>query len=188
MLDSPMISMRPIRTRRTRRVCLALLAAVSTVLAVRPPGAAGQVAPATLGAAGGLLAGLYTTASVYVVEARFGSYIFSVDDLIRPGPEFIPLAAGLVGGTWLGIRSGSALGRAALWGGVGFLGGAALGTGAGQLIWHTDEGRWAGGIVGSALGMITGAVIGGVSGLDDKDEPSLPATLSLSIPVPLRRR
>lgn len=134
------------------------------------------------------MAGLYTTASIYVVEARFGRYIFSVDELVTPSPEFLPLAAGLVGGTWLGMRSGRALGRAGLWGGVGLLGGAALGAGAGHMLWRTDQGRWAGGIVGGAVGLITGAVLGGVSGLDDEDEPSLPVTLSGSIRMPLGRR
>lgn len=166
---------------------LALLAAVVVLLGAGPQDGAGQVAPAALGVAGGLAAGLYTTASVYVVEARFGRYVYSVGEVLSPNAELLPVAAGLVGGTWLGVRSGSALARAGLWGGLGLLGGAALGAGAGRILWDSGENRWAATVVGGAAGLVTGAVLGGLSGLDEDDDGAA-RPMSVSVSVPIGRR
>lgn len=158
---------------------------VAAILAARPGPTAAQAIPAVAGAAGGLVAGLYTTTAIYVIEARFGHYLFSPDEVLTWNPRLLPLITGPVAGGWLGAKSGHALGRAALWGGVGFLGGGVLGLGAGHLIWENDEGRWAGAVIGSALGFVAGAVVGGVAGLEDDDDGASGAamTLALSIPV-----
>jgi hypothetical protein len=164
---------------------LVLLVAVAVVLACRPRPAAGQIGSAILGATGGLAAGLYTTSAIYVTEARFGRYIFSVDEVVSVNVRFLPMVVEPVLGAWLGARSGRALARAGLWGGVSFIGGAAVGAGAGHLIWRTSEGRWAGAIIGSALGFLTGATLGGRSGLRDAERrgDARPVTFSISFPI-----
>lgn len=164
-----------------RRVALVLLVAA---VGGRPDPAAGQLGSALVGATGGLTAGIYTTTAIYVTEARFGRYIYSPEDVLTINPRVIPLVAGPVAGAWLGAKSGRALETAALWGGVGFLGGAALGVGTGHLVWRTSEGRWAGAVIGSALGFLAGAVLGGREGLrDDEREDVGGATFTVSIPV-----
>jgi F0F1-type ATP synthase assembly protein I len=72
---------------------------------------------------------------------------------------------------------------------VGFGAGALLGAGLGELAWDTDEGRWAGAIVGSAVGMIAGFWIGARRGWDvDESGPDQPpAALSFHVPVSLGR-
>lgn len=167
------------------RHLLTLFVTVAAVLTCRPTPAAGQVGTAIVGATGGLAAGLYTTTAIYVTEARFGRYIFSVDDVLRVNLRLLPMVVEPALGGWLGAKSGRALGRAALWGGVSFFGGAAVGAGAGHLIWRTSEGRWAGAIIGSALGLIAGATVGGRSGLRDAEngEEAGRATFSISIPI-----
>ncbi len=152
--------------------------------AASPPGAAGQTVPAIAGAAGGFVAGTYVTTAVYVTKARFGRFLFSLDDALTFTPELLPMVAGPVAGGWLGAESKVALGRAVGWGAVGFFGGAALGLGAGHLLWGDVEGRWAGAIIGSAAGMLTGVVLGALDGLDDEGgEPAVVPVLSVRIPL-----
>jgi hypothetical protein len=173
--------MLPIHCRRH----LTVFIAAAAVLAWRPAPASGQVGAAIAGATGGLAAGLYTTTAIYVTEARFGRYIFSVDDVVRPNLRLLPMVVEPALGGWLGAKSGRALGRAALWGGVSFFGGAAVGAGAGHLIWRTSEGRWAGAIIGSAFGLLVGATVGGRRALRDEDleNGARPVTFSISFPI-----
>lgn len=172
----PAPTLRPLARR-------AALIAVSVAALGLPAPASAQVVPTIVGTAGGLAAGVYTTVAVYVTKARFGSYLFSVDDLVSIRLETVPVAALPVAGAWLGQQSGEAVWDAALWGGVGFLGGAVAGAGAGELIWGTEEGRWAGAIIGSALGMLTGATLGARGALDDSRSDPAPVTFSFTLPL-----
>lgn len=163
-------------------LALALGAALHAAPAARPAGA--QTIPAVVGVAGGFVAGTYTMAAIYVTKARFGHYLFSLHDALAITPEILPVVAGPVAGGWLGAESKVALGRAAGWGAVGFFGGAALGVTAGHLIWRSDEGRWAGAIIGSAAGMLAGVVLGARDGFADDAGPAAPTPLfSISIPL-----
>lgn len=157
----------------------------AAVVACRPGSAAGQVGSAFVGATGGLAAGLYTTTAIYVTEARFGHYIYSPDEVLTLNPRLLPMVVGTVAGGWLGAESGHALGRAGLWGGVGLLGGATLGLGVGHLVWDTSEGRWAGAVMGSALGLLAGAVLGGREGLDDDDGGGDAAAMTFAVSIPV---
>lgn len=174
--------MRPIQTHGR---WLTLLVVGAGALTGPPRPAAGQIGPAIAGTAGGLAAGLYTTTAIYVTEARFGHYIFSVDDVVSPNLRLLPMVVGPVAGGWVGAESGHALGRAGLWGGLGFLGGAALGAGTGHLVWETSEGRWAGAIIGSALGLLTGAVLGGRDGLRDDDAGPAGGSVTFALSIPM---
>lgn len=152
--------------------------------AVSAPGAAGQTVPAIVGTAGGFVAGTYVTTAVYVTKARFGRFLFSLDDALTFTPELLPMVAAPVAGGWLGAESKVALGRAVGWGAVGFFGGAALGVGAGHLFWGDVEGRWAGAIIGSAAGMLTGLILGALDGLDDGGgEAAMMPVFSVRIPL-----
>lgn len=172
----------PSRPRPGLRGRLLVVGAVCGLLAAAPTRASAQAIPTTLGIAGGFVAGTYTMAAVYVLKARFGRYLFSLDDALTITPEMLPVVAGPIAGGWLGAESKVALGRAAGWGALGFLGGAALGVGAGHLIWGGEEGRWAGAIIGSATGLVVGAILGARDGLDS---PTTPPTTLFEVRIPL---
>jgi hypothetical protein len=142
------------------------------------------VAKSAGGAAAGFVAGTYGMMAIYVTKARFGRYLFSFDDALAVRPEWIPVVAGPITGAWLGQRSGTALGRSLGWGGLGFAGGALVGTGVGHLIWKNDEGRWAGAIIGSALGLLVGSVWGAHDGLQESPGPLGPSGPALQVRIP----
>jgi len=147
-----------------------------------PGPSAGQAGPVTAGTAAGFVVGTYTMTAIYVAKARFGSYLYALDDALTLRPEILPIFVLPIAGGWLGAESTRALKRSGLWGGVGFAGGAALGALVGELVWKDDEGVWAGAIVGSAAGLLTGIVLGARDGLGDPSSSPVPI-LSLSIPL-----
>jgi hypothetical protein len=164
---------------------LALLTALAFATSPRPLQAQSTVAKSAGGAAAGLVAGTYGMLAIYVTKARFGHYLFSAEDALAPRPELLPVVAGPITGAWLGQRSGTALGRSLGWGALGFAGGAAVGAGVGHLIWKDQEGRWAGAIIGSALGLLVGSVWGAHDGLEDSSGPDAPAVPALEFRIPL---
>ncbi len=170
----------PARLRHAA-VCLLLL----SLPLVQPPKAAAQstVASGVLGAGGGFVVGTYSMLAIYVTKARFGHFLFSFDEVLQIRPEILPLVAGPIAGAWVGVESSTALGRSVGWGSLGFLGGGAIGVGAGHLIWGTSEGRWAGGIIGSAIGLLGGVVLGAKDAFDE-GEPG-PTTTLFEFTIPL---
>lgn len=150
-----------------------------------PPKVAAQstVASAALGAGGGFVVGTYSMMAIYVTKARFGHFLFSLDEVLAIRPEILPVVAGPIAGAWVGAESSTALGRAVGWGSLGFVGGAAIGAGAGHLIWGTPEGRWAGGIIGSAIGLLSGVVLGGADALAEDDTGPSTTLFEFTIPM-----
>lgn len=176
-----MMPQHPHGSGRGPRVLFPILL-VGTLLFAYPRAASSQVAPVAIGTGAGLVVGTYTTTAIYVLKARFGSYLFSLGDAVAFRPEVLPVLITPAAGAWLGSRSTKALERAGLWGGLGFAGGAALGAVAGEVLWKDTEGRWAGAIVGSAAGLLVGVALGAVDGLDETPGEPIPV---LSIRVPL---
>ena len=170
------------RSPHSRLRAWTILAALA-VLSVGAREGAAQAASGVAGATGGLVAGGYTMVAIYVAEARSGRFVHSYDEMLRLRPEILPVIAGAVAGGWLGAESSTALARSAGWGGIGLVGGAALGAGVGHLIWRSSEGRWAGGVIGSAVGLVTGAILGAADGLDDRDGGQPVTLFSLSLPL-----
>lgn len=182
MMPATCVARRSAYSRLRAWMILAALAALA-VLSVGARQGAAQVGSGVAGAAGGLVAGGYTMAAIYVAEARFGRFLHSYDEMLALRPEILPVVAGAFAGGWLGAESSTALGRAAGWGGIGLVGGAALGAGVGHLVWRSSEGRWAGGIIGSAVGLVTGAILGAADGLDERAEGRPVALFSFSLPL-----
>lgn len=164
---------------------LMALVLVSCLVAPRPARAQlDRIGAGAGGAAAGAIVGVYTTTAIYVTKARFGSYIYSLGDLIQLRVETLPIVAAPVAGAVLGASSPADLGRAALWGGLGFAAGAGLGYLGGHVIGDSDEARWAGGIIGSAIGVWAGALFGALR--DGDEQLQEPMTL-LRVMVPLGR-
>jgi hypothetical protein len=126
--------------------------------------------------------GGYTTVGIYVTKARFGRFLFSPDELTSLRPEIVPVIVAPVAGAWLGAESSTALARSAGWGALGFVAGAAVGGLTGKLVSDSDEAPWAGAIIGSSAGLLAGAILGAVDGLDDRGGGP-PVALSWSFPV-----
>jgi hypothetical protein len=173
----------PGRTQCRRHRVLAALILIPLVILARPGSARAQAGPAVLGAAGGFAAGVYTTVAIYVTKARFGRYLFSVDELISIQPEILPAVALPVAGAWLGAESGTALWRAAGWGSLGLLAGAGAGALTGAVVSDSDEAPWAGAIIGGGLGLLGGMALGALDGLDDGTAGGAPVSLSISFPL-----
>lgn len=162
---------------------LMALVLVSCLVAPRPARAQlDRIGAGVGGAAAGVVVGAYTTTAIYVTKARFGSYIYSLSDFVELRWETFPIAATPIAGAVLGATSPSDLGRAAVWGGIGFAAGAGLGYLGGHVIAGSDEARWAGGIIGSAIGVWAGALFGTLRGGDEEvDEPMTLIRISLPL-------
>jgi hypothetical protein len=164
--------------------------AVAVVLALTvflPGGSiAGQVDRAASGVAGavyGALAGVYITTGIYVTKARYGSYIFSLRDLLRVRPETVPVVVSPLALSILGATEPERLGRAALYGGVAFVTGAVVGFGIGHLLGDHEETRWAGGIIGSAVGLLAGTLVGALQDPHGPEDPGSAITLAIPIGI-----
>ncbi len=151
-----------------------LLAVVAMATPVR---ANSQVLPAVIGGVGGLLAGVHTTTGIFVLKSRATGWVMhSVEHLLEPSPEAIPILVGPIAGAAIGYSSKSALAQAGLWGSAGLASGALAGAAVGHLIWKDSEGRWAGGVIGSAAGLLLGVVLGASRGA--KTEELDPSTVN----------
>lgn len=162
----------PLPRRRWTRAFLVPLV-LTTAFAVTPRPAEGQFLPAAAGFVGGFAGGVYMTAGIYVFKSRVtGWRLHGTEDVFSLQPELLPIAVMPIAGAMVGYRDSAQLGSAAAWGGVGLLGGAAIGAGFGQLIWGTTEGRWAGGTIGSAAGLLLGSIIGALThGSEEAEMP-----------------
>lgn len=149
-----------------RRLLAALL-----VLGLGAPGAAGrpdaahaqQAVPAAYGALAGAAGGVLVTTGIFVAKARAGSYIYSLDDALAPRWEIVPAVVMPVGGFVMGLDDEQRLARSITWGSAGFAVGALAGYAVGELLSETDQGKWAGAIIGSAAGVLAGSLYGMLS-------------------------
>lgn len=146
-----------------------------------PRTAGAQVLPAALGTVGGFAAGTYTMVGIYVAEARFGKYLYSLEEALSPRLELLPMIAGPVAGFALGWKNNERLETAGLWGGVGFMAGTAVGIPIGRLLWGTGEGVWAGAIIGGTVGLVAGVIAG--ASIEPDQPGAADATGGLSIPI-----
>lgn len=164
---------------RILRVSSILLALTAAGLG-KPSTAASQAVPAAYGALSGAAAGVLVTTGIFVAKARAGSYIYSLDDALAPRWELVPTLAMPVGGVLLGLDDEQRLARTIAWGGAGFAVGGLLGYGIGDLFSDTDQGKWAGAIIGGAAGVLAGSIYGVLS--YDSGEGAAPL---LSVRLPL---
>lgn len=108
---------------------------------------------------GGAVVGFITTLAIVVARARAGSYIFGLHELAAIRWETLPVLLGMAAGVTLAILHPRALDRATVRGFVGLLAGAVLGAFLGRLLWGPEEGKWAGGIIFGAAGLLVGAAL-----------------------------
>lgn len=153
-----------------RRASCAGLCLAACLLSPRPVPAQGV--PAVYGLVSGTVAGVYVTTGVFVTKARTGSFLYSLEDALRPRWELIPVAVMPIGGFVLGLADDQRLAHGIKWGAAGFAAGAVAGLGVGTLLRDAGgESQWAGAIIGSAAGLFVGSLYATLSYSDEETEP-----------------
>lgn len=112
-----------------------------------------RVATATLGTLLGLVAGIWTMIALFVAKAQLGSYIYALDEITDLRPELLIVLLGVTTGAVLGYHGWRSLGHGAFNAAVGLALGAFIGGFLGHFAGDPPEGKWAGGIIGSAVVM-----------------------------------
>lgn len=126
-----------------------------------PNRAFAQVARAAIGSMVGAAGGAAITLSIVVARARLqGVYLDSADDLIswQSAPMILTPAVGLA----FGLAGKEALRGSVIGSTSGLLVGTAVGAGIGWAMSADQEAPWAGGVIGSGIGMTVGGLTLGI--------------------------
>ena len=113
---------------------------------------------ATLATIGGAVTGFIVTLALVVAQARTGSYIFGLDDLLAFRWDVLPVPIGAILGYRLGRKRPHSVAWATACGAGALLLGVVTGALLGGLAWEGEVGRWAGGVIGGAIGLVVGCV------------------------------
>jgi len=151
-----------------------------------PHPAAAQTLPILAGVAGGAAAGGWTTIGMFIARARTGSFVFDAHDITQIRLETAPVLLFPVAGGLIGAQSPDRLRAVGAGAGLGAVGGAVVGIGIGAWVGDSPEAKWAGGIIGSAVGIVVGGVIGSTRSISDGGPASTgPEGSSFSISIPV---
>ncbi|HEX6645347.1 MAG TPA: hypothetical protein VF037_11765 [Gemmatimonadales bacterium] len=117
-----------------------------------------HAAVTTLATLGGIVMGFMVTLAIVVAKSVFGYFIFGLEDLLALRWEVAPVLVGGIAGYRLGRRRPHSVAWATVSGVGGLLVGVSIGSLAGWELGGDTTGRWAGGIIGGALGLVGGTV------------------------------
>ena len=162
-----------------RRVLILVAAALATGSLGAPRPAATQDLAAVGGALAGAGAGAWLGVAYITVQARRGNYLDSSEEAF--GMAAFPLFTGLAAGLAMGVFAEDRMDEVLLWGTVGWASGIGVGALIGDRVWDDPQRRWAGGVIGGAVGLIVGGVAGLVSSLSDGEGIQQPDGLPLLI-------
>lgn len=107
---------------------------------------------------GGALVGFVVTLAIVVAKARARQFIFAMEDLVAFRWELLPILAGLIGGFRLGLKRPRALPWVTTASLGGLFIGVAVGPLVGALLWPDEAGKWAGGVICGAIGLVAAAL------------------------------
>ena len=133
--------------------------AVGSLGAQRP--AATQGLPTVAGAVAGAGTGVWLSVAYITAQAPMGDYLDSDEEAVAMAAA--PLFTGLAAGLALGVFAEDRMGETLLWGTVGWASGIGVGALIGDRVWDDAQRRWAGGVIGGAVGLIVGGVAGLIS-------------------------
>lgn len=111
---------------------------------------------ALLATGGGAVTGFIVTLALVVAQARAGSYIFGLDDLLAFRWDVLPIPLGAVAGFYLARKRPHSVAWATACGFAALILGVITGALLGGLTREPDVGRWAGGVIGGATGLLIG--------------------------------
>ena len=148
--------------------------------APRPVEAQGTVASAAIGAVAGAGSGGYIALTVIVAESRAGKYLHSYTDAL--GWRSAPVLIGAATGGVLGFTNPEHLWRTVAYGTVGTVAGVGIGVVVGKIVWDGPEAKWAGGAIGSGIGMAIGSCLGVFLPLNH-DNKTGAAQTALRVPI-----
>lgn len=117
-----------------------------------------HVVVAVLATVGGLVMGFIVTLAIVVAKARYGTYIFALEDLVAFRWDILPIFIGAAAGFRLAYRRPHAVAWATVAGFGAMVLGIVLGFFLGRVIWGDGAGPWAGGVIFGALGLVGGSV------------------------------
>lgn len=169
----------------------ALLLTAALLAAAPAASLRAQVVEGAVGVTGGVLGGGVVTLGAVVARAWFQEeYLLGTDELLSL--QGTPLVIGPAIGLTLTLVDPDAVLPTAAAGTGGFLIGAAAGAALGHLLLEPPEGRWAGEVMGAAVGVIAGTVAGialtlgaeegdGGAGAADASPVSIPVGFTLSL-------
>lgn len=158
-----------------RRVWFATLIFLCTVELQIPLTAASQDWSVIGGGALGVATGSWMSIAYIAAKARAGDPLDSSEEAIRVAS--VPLLAGFTTGMAVGIFAKENLGSTTLWGSVGWVTGIGVGSLLGGHIWDDPSARWAGGVLGGAVGLLIGGTAGYLTSSTDPnsaDNPGMP--------------
>jgi hypothetical protein len=107
---------------------------------------------------GGAIVGFVVTLALVVAEARFGRYIFALEDLMAFRLDLLPIPLGAIAGFRLHHRRSHTVGWTTVFGLAGFFIGAIGGAVLGSIAWTDSAGPWAGAVIGAAIGLVGGCL------------------------------
>jgi len=158
-----------------RRVSFAILIFLCTVELQIPLTAASQDWSVIRGGVLGAATGSWMSIAYITAKARAGDPLNSSEEGIRV--VSVPLLAGFTTGMAVGIFAEENLGSTMLWGSVGWVTGIGVGSLLGGHIWDDPSARWAGGVLGGAVGLLIGGTAGYLTAstdLNSADNPGMP--------------
>jgi hypothetical protein len=153
------------RATGIRHALVFLLTVLGMGLLGAPRPAATQGLSVVGGALAGAGAGAWLSVAYITTQSRRGDYLESDEEAV--GMAAIPLFTGLTAGLALGVFAEDQMGETLAWGAVGWASGIGIGALIGDRVWDDPQRRWAGGVIGGAVGLVVGGVAGLISSSGD---------------------
>jgi hypothetical protein len=141
-----------------RRVLLLTLVLLCTVELPRPVTAVSQDWSVLGGGALGAATGSWLAVAFLTARARAGDPLDTREEAIIG--TAVPMIAGFATGLAIGTFAEDHLGGTVLWGIAGWATGIGIGGSLGGHIWDDPSGRWAGAVLGGAVGLLVGGTVG----------------------------
>lgn len=165
---------------RARRSLPLLL--VLALAAPAPSAAQSRLVPMAAGGLIGTGAGGYVALGIVTLRARRGQYLFNLADAF--GWESAAVLAGGGTGLALGLWDPNRLRNTIVATAALGIAGTGIGALVGRRLWPPPEGKWAGGVIGGAAGVLVGAGVGVLMPRDLlwKDESRTGVPLLVRIP------
>ncbi len=141
-----------------KRFLLATLVFLCTAELATPVTATSQDWSVIGGGVLGAATGSWMSVAFITAKARAGDLVDSPEEAITAAAA--PMLAGFATGVAIGVFAEDRLGGTVLWGSLGWATGIGIGALLGGHRWDDPSARWAGGVLGGAVGLLVGGTVG----------------------------